>query len=329
MITVRAAARVDLAGGSLDLWPLGQIVPGALTVNLAISLAATVEVTRDGEDGIGLASLDMMESYRWHGGDPSGPLALMERLCTIFGVTRGLSIQSSSGVPPGSGLGGSSALSIALALALREASGRTMEDAELVAVCRDAEAGHLRIPTGVQDFWPAMAGGVLAIHQDPGGERVEPLSVPLRALAERLVVVYSGQSRLSADTNWSLMKRFLDGEGDVAERLEGIAGAARDMRAALLDGDFDGVGTLMAREWSFRKGLADGIETPAVSSLIDCGLRAGALGGKACGAGGGGCLAFMTPEGARLEVEQALEKEGARLLTAFPIERGHTVEVEP
>lgn len=328
MITVRAAARVDLAGGSLDLWPVGQIIPGAVTVNLAISLAATVECTRDGQEGIGLASRDMVTSYRWRPGDPPGPLALMERFCTIFGVTGGWSIQTSSGVPPGSGLGGSSALSISLALALREIAGKDLKDANLVAVCRDAEAGHLRIPTGVQDFWPAVTGGVLAIHQDPGRVRVERLPVPLRALAERLVVVYSGQSRLSADTNWRLMKRFLDGDGEVAHRLEGIAGVAREMRAALLAGDLDRAGILMGREWDLRRGLVDGIETPAVAALIECGRRAGSLGGKVCGAGGGGCLAFMTPEGARLEVEQALEKEGARLLTAYPIERGHTVEVD-
>ncbi len=328
MITVRAAARVDLAGGSLDLWPVGQIIPGALTINVAISLAATVECSPDGEEGVGLASRDLMASYRWHPGDPPGPLALMERLCAIFGVTRGWRIRSSSGVPPGSGLGGSSALSASLALALREATGKVVGDAELVATCRDAEAGHLRIPTGVQDFWPAVMGGVLAIHHEPGGERVEPLSVSLRALAARLVVVYSGHSRLSADTNWSLMKRFLDGDEEVARRLEGIAGVAREMRAALLAGDFDGVGLLMRREWDLRRGLAEGIETPAVGAMIECGRKAGAIGGKVCGAGGGGCLAFMTPEGARLEVEEALEREGARLLTAYPVEKGHTVEVD-
>jgi D-glycero-alpha-D-manno-heptose-7-phosphate kinase len=328
MITVRAAARVDLAGGSLDLWPVGQIIPGALTVNVAVSLAATVECRPDGEEGVGFASRDMLTSYRWHPGDPPGRLALMERICTAFGVTSGWSIQSSSGVPPGSGLGGSSALSASLALALREATGKSMGDAGLVATCRDAEAAHLRVPTGVQDFWPAVTGGVLAIHQEPGGARVEPLPISLRALAARLVVVYSGQSRLSADTNWSLMKRFLDGDEDVGRRLEGIAGVARAMRGALLDGDFDRAGVLMGQEWDLRKGLAEGIETPAVGALIDCGLRAGALGGKVCGAGGGGCLAFMTPEGARLEVEEALEREGARLLTAYPVEKGHTVEVD-
>ena len=327
-VKASAAARVDLAGGSLDLWPIGHIIPGSRTINLAVSLASTVQCRATDEPGVALASSDLGVAYRWHNGQPPGPLALAERLCAFFGVESGWSVAMRSDVPPGSGLGGSSAMSMALALALRAISGKEMADAALVGLCRDVEAAHLGIPTGVQDFWPAIFGGLLCIRYEPGGERVKSLAVPLKPLAARLVVAYSGQSRLSAGTNWALYKRFLDGEEGARRGLEGIAAVARDLEGALLAGDLDLAGSLLDQEWGHRCSLAEGISTPATEVLMTAAKRAGALGGKACGAGGGGCLAFLVREGTRLDVETALEREGATVLPAHPVEGGHHLEVE-
>lgn len=327
-VTVRAATRVDLAGGSLDLWPVGQLIPRATTVNVAISLAANAECLPTGEEGIQLASRDLLKAYTWRAGDSPGPLAMLERLCTAFGVTDGWRLQAWSDVPPGSGLGGSSAMSVAVATALARVTGNEMGASALVALCRDLEAANLGIPTGVQDFWPAVRGGVLCIHYEPGGERVEPLAVPLKDLASRLVVAYTGESRLSARTNWALLKRFLDGDLDVRARLEGVASVALRLRELLEAGDLDACGPLIEEEWSFRRGLAEGLSTPSMESLMAVARDAGALGGKACGAGGGGCLAFWVSKGTRLAVEHALEREGARLLLAHPVSQGHVVEVE-
>lgn len=328
-VTVTAPARVDLAGGSLDLWPLGLLVEGALTVNVAVGLRARASLKRDGREGVGLRSRDLDEAYRWRRGQPRGRLALLERYVEALGLEEGWSLETASDVPPGSGLGGSSALSVAVAAALEAASGRRFDPAALVALCRDVEAAHLRIPTGVQDFWPALHGGVLAIHYLPGRERVERLRVDLAALGRRLVVAYSGRSRLSARTNWALTKRFLDGEPETVRRLEDIAASARALRQALLQGDFDEAGRLLNEEWEARRGLAEGVETEEVRRLLNAGRQAGALGGKACGAGGGGCLAFLVPEGARWEVERALSAAGARVLPAAPSEDGLSVEVVP
>ncbi len=327
-VKASAAARVDLAGGSLDLWPIGQIVPGAMTVNVAVSLAATAECRATGEPGVALASKDLMAAYTWRPGQASGPLALAERLCEAFGVVSGWAISTRSDVPPGSGLGGSSAVGMALALSLKAISGRDMNDAELVNLCRDLEASHLRIPTGVQDFWPALRGGLISIRYEAGGERVEAIRTSLKALAARMVVAYSEHSRLSAGTNWALYKRFMDDEPSACRGLEGIAMAASAMRDALEAGDLDRAGTLLNEEWGHRRTLAEGVSTPRVESLMAAARGAGAIGGKACGAGGGGCLAFLVREGTRLRVERALEEEGARVLPAHPVERGHVVEVE-
>lgn len=327
-VRASAAARVDLAGGSLDLWPIGHVIPGSRTINLAVSLASTVQCRATDEPGVALASSDLGAAYRWCRGQPPGSLSLAERLCAFFGVDEGWSIAMRSDVPPGSGLGGSSAMSMALALALRAISGKEMADDALVGLCRDVEAAHLRIPTGVQDFWPAIRGGLLCIRYEPGGERVISMAVPLKPLAARLVVAYSGHSRLSAGTNWSLYKRFLDGEEGARRGLEGIAAVARDMEEAFLAGDLDRAGSLLDQEWDHRRSLAEGISTPATEVLVNAAKRAGALGGKACGAGGGGCLAFLVREGTRLDVETALEREGASVLPAHPVEGGHKLEVD-
>lgn len=158
-IVARAAARVDLAGGSLDLWPIGLIVGGSSTVNVAISLAATVELTRTRERGLRLISEELGADYRWRPASPPGPLPLAESFCSACGVTDGWRVVTRSDVPQGSGLGGSSAMSVALLLALNAAAGLEMEDAAAVALCRDLEAVNLKIPTGVQDFWPAFREG--------------------------------------------------------------------------------------------------------------------------------------------------------------------------
>jgi D-glycero-alpha-D-manno-heptose-7-phosphate kinase len=220
-------------------------------------------------------------------------------------------------------------MSVALLLALNAAARRELADASAVAFCRDLEAANLRVPTGVQDFWPAFRGGVLSIRYEPGGDIVENLPVSLKTLASRLLVVYSGQSRLSAGTNWNLTKRFLDGDSEALRHLKGIADVAARVRKCLEAGDIDGVGPLMDEEWNHRRRLADGISTAAIEGLLSRARKAGALGGKACGAGGGGSLAFIVPEGARLDVEQALEREGARILAAHPVERGHCLEIDP
>jgi D-glycero-alpha-D-manno-heptose-7-phosphate kinase len=328
-VRAKAAARVDLAGGSLDLWPIGAIIPNASTVNLALSLFARVECTRDEGGPLRLESEPLAVSYRWRPGDPPGALPLVERLCEAFSLASGWRIRTSSDVPPGSGLGGSSALCVALALAFQEITGCRRSHGEIVALCRDLEASNLRIPTGVQDFWPALRGGLLSIRYVPGGDVVEEIPARLEEVGRRLVVAYTGRSRLSAGTNWLLLRRFVDGDEDAGRRLRGIASVASRMREALGRGDLARCGPLLDEEMDLRRGLAEGLETPEMADLIERARGAGAEGAKACGAGGGGCLAFWVSPEARLEVERALRAAGAQVLNARPEALGNAVEVEP
>ena len=206
LVRAQAPARVDLAGGTLDLWPVGVIVEGSVTVNCAVSLYARVEARKTKERFIHLSSEDYVKEYDYRKGSEPGALPLLEMLCSHYSVTEGWNISVRSDFPAWSGLGGSSAVSVAMAKALLEMKEAKENNQRTVTVCRDLEARNLGIPTGVQDFWPAVLGGVLAIHYRPGGDDVESLGNAFPFLAERLVVAYTGKSHFSADNNFEIYR---------------------------------------------------------------------------------------------------------------------------
>jgi D-glycero-alpha-D-manno-heptose-7-phosphate kinase len=170
----------------------------------------------------------------------------------------------------------------------------------------------------VQDHYPALLGGALEIVQEPGGERVRRLAVDLEALGRSLLVVYSGVSHFSAGQNWQVVRRRLDGDPEVTGLLGGIAEVAAEMPAALESGDLPRAGELLAREWSYRRHLADRVSTPELESLLGIARSLGAWGGKACGAGGGGCLVLLSPPERRAAIGDALGSAGGTVLSAAP-----------
>jgi D-glycero-alpha-D-manno-heptose-7-phosphate kinase len=187
-----------------------------------------------------------------------------------------------------------------------------------VRLARDLEARLMKLPTGIQDHYPGQFGGALEIRMAPGGEVVRRLGVDLEALGESLLVVYSGVSHFSAGQNWQVVRRRLDGERESVELFSGIAEAAAELSGALEAGDFPRVGALMAHEWSFRRRLAEGVSTPELERLLAAARERGAWGGKACGAGGGGCLAILCPPERRADVAAALTAAGGQVLRARP-----------
>ncbi|HET9225368.1 MAG TPA: hypothetical protein VFR31_01760 [Thermoanaerobaculia bacterium] len=318
MTTARAWCRVDLAGGTLDIWPLGLLHPGACTVNVAVDLAVTVHlsrgegeyVVRQGDSEVRARSIAELSQH------PEG--ALVGVVAAALDLPP-VEVELASDSPRGGGLGGSSALTVALLAAAEEELGlpRT-QSRDKARLARDLEARLMSLPTGMQDHYPALLGGALHILQAPGGERVRRLNVDLERLGDSLVVVYSGASHFSAGNNWQVVRRRLDGEAEVTELFRGIAGAAADLAPALEAGDFPRVGELMSREWSFRRRLAEGVSTPLLENLVERALALGAWGGKACGAGGGGCLAFLCPPEKKGAIAEGLEELGGKVLPARP-----------
>jgi D-glycero-alpha-D-manno-heptose-7-phosphate kinase len=330
-LKVKGATRIDLAGGTLDIWPIYLLLERPVTVNVAIDLHALVEVSFLPGQRVELHSEDQeaaVEAASPADLDPGGRLPLPARLVRSFAPAGGVRLTSSATAPAGSGLGGSSALAVAAAVALRRMSGdEAGEDVHALARrLANLEAQVLGIPTGVQDYYPALLGGVLALSFFPEGVAAERLEIDGKALEERLVLVHEGGTRSSGISNLDMLRRFLEGDTTTRSAMAEVAVAARDLAAALRRGDLDAAGAAMAREMDARRRLSPTVMTPVTERLFAAAREAGALGAKVCGAGGGGCAVFWAPAGGRPRLEQALEKAlagtGGRVLQFEVEEQG-------
>jgi D-glycero-alpha-D-manno-heptose-7-phosphate kinase len=329
-VIVRAPVRADLAGGTLDLWPLYLFHPGSRTVNVAISCYAESEIAETGDGAIEIHLTDSQHRARYDslselGADPKA--ALIHRVLEHFRMT-GIRIVTRTDAPRGSGLGGSSALAVTLVRGMSELTGSPVEGDDLIVLVRDLETRLLGLPAGIQDYYPAVFGGLASIHLDPGRITRKQISAPLQQLASHLMVHYSGVAHFSGTNNWQLYKRHVEGKKKVRNGLRGIATAALEMDRALETGNFEAAGAALRHEWEQRKVMIDGISTPEVDSAIEAAIGAGAWGGKACGAGGGGCIVFLLPPDRREAVARALTTVPGRTMDVVPVAGGVAVSHE-
>ena len=303
-VVVTAPCRVDLAGGTLDIWPLGLLHHGSLTVNVAIPTRVRMEVELAGpighvEHAEGDGPLRML-------GPEDTAHDLTAAVCFALRSTGRVRVRVLEQAPIGSGLGGSSSYAVALARAVLALEERSMGERALVALLRDLEARVLGIPTGTQDHWAAIRGGVLAVHIEPGGESIERLQVDPNWVSERLTVFFTGINHHSGMVNWEVIRRRLDGDESTRSALESIADAARLCRQALLAQDEHEVGVAVAAEWAARRRLAPEVCPDDVETVVCRARDAGATAVKACGAGGGGSLLVWHPPGFRERIAEAL-----------------------
>jgi D-glycero-alpha-D-manno-heptose-7-phosphate kinase len=315
-VTTSAPTRIDLAGGTIDIWPLYLFHDGAVTLNAAISLRAHVTVDARADGRIELRSIDTARQVcadHWSTLDGGGDLSLLARLARHYQiesatvVTRGES-------PAGAGIAGSSALTIALCGAFARWTGASSDPEDLLRVAMNAECQTIRVPTGVQDYRPALYGGAAAVELRVDGIHRIALDVDCRELEQRIVLAYTGAPRNSGTNNWAITKRHIDGDAHIFDCFERIRDTAAAMRTALQRGAWDDVGRHIATEWDNRKRLAPGVSTPAIDGLINRAMAAGATAAKVCGAGGGGCLFCYGPPSARPAIAAALCAGGAQLL---------------
>ena len=311
-----APTRIDLAGGTLDIWPLYLFHEHAQTLNAAISLRAHCSIRGRDDARVRLVSEDTgaeAEADGWQALDAAGPLPLLARLVHYFKVS-GVDIVTRSESPFGAGIAGSSALNVAVAGGLAAWTEREIAAEALLAIAMNVEAQVISVPTGAQDYRPAYYGGVSAVKLSVDGVRRVPLDIDPGALQARLVLAYTNASRNSGINNWDVMKRHIDGDAGVIACFARIRDIAVAMRAALERGDWPEVGRQLRLEWDNRKRLAPGVTTPGIDRMIEAASDAGALGGKVCGAGGGGCLFCLAQPQDVPAVRDALAASGARLL---------------
>ena len=322
VIETSAPARIDLAGGTIDIWPLYLFHPGAQTLNAAISIRARARLESRSDQRIVIRSEDTgvtVEADDWAELRDRRELRLLSLLVYFF-ETRGITLTTSSQSPAGAGIAGSSALNVAVCGALADWNRTHFDPEALLQVAMNVEAQTIAVPTGLQDYRPALYGGVAALELDVDGIRRIPLAVDFRELERRIVLCYTGEPRNSGTNNWEIMKKHIDGDRHVFDCFERIRDTAAVMRENLAKADWDGVGVAIAEEWDNRKRLAPGVTTAAIDALIARALTAGATAAKVCGAGGGGCLFCYGPPEKHSAIAAALAAGGARLLD-YTIER--------
>ena len=327
-VIVRAPVRADLAGGTLDLWPLYLFHPGSRTVNVAISFYAESEVceTTDGAIEVHLSDQQYRQRYESLGEMANDPkVSLLFRLVEHFKVS-GIKITTRTDAPRGSGLGGSSALAITLVRALSEMAGNPVEGEDLIFLVRDLETRLLGVPAGIQDYYPPVFGGLGSLHLNPGKPTRYPLQSSVQELGAHMLLHYSGISHFSGTNNWEMYKRHVDGKKKVQKGFREIAEISIEMERALDAGNYEAAGVALGKEWEARKALIEGISTPEIDQAIDAAKAAGAWAGKVCGAGGGGCIVFFFPADRREAVARALATVPGRVLDAMPVAHGMTVE---
>jgi len=328
MIEVKVPTRVDLAGGTLDIYPLYLFEEGSLTVNVAINLYSQVKIERRRDKRIHIYSEDLgkevkiknIESLKY-----GTELDYLIRIIKFFAPPNiGLNITTKCHAPRGSGIGGSSSLALALSAGLNRLRSKKYSLKELIDIDTDLEVQSIRAPTGKQDYYAAAYGGVNAIWYGVEKDRINPLlkGRMLERLEEHLILTFTGKSRRSSFTNWQAVRSYIDGKRGIVNRIKRIREAALDMRKAILKGDFRMAADALNAEWEARKGLAEGMVTPKIRRIMSVAKETGAWASKVCGAGGGGSIiTFAKPE-RRKRVIKTVEKVGGRVLDFKIARRG-------
>lgn len=320
IVRARAPLRADLAGGWTDVATYAGRRGGAV-VNVALTLYAHVLVRRGGS-GIRLRALDLgsvVSATRLEDLRADGELALVKAAARLHAPDGPLEIVTRSDAPPGSGLGGSGALGVALVAALGSMSGSRRLPAEIAGLAFETEVHEAGIAGGKQDQYAAALGGLQFLAFGDPEVAATRLDVPagaLRELEQTLLLCYTGATRISGDTHRRVWESWERGERATVAALDGIKASALAMRTALERGALGDVARILDENWACQQALGEGMRTPMMAALEEVGREAGADGVKACGAGAGGCLAFLARPGREADVTEALRAAGGVILRA-------------
>ncbi len=345
--SVTAPTRVDLAGGTLDLWPLYTLFGKTKTINSAIGLKAiadfTVEknkvckvlVTNSNKDShlfYSPVSTEDLEKV------PSGvrfPVALISRYLSEKESLPELSISItlSTEAPLRSGLGGSSTLAVAIARGLSRIFGDFTDQGwklELLHWVKDMEAGFLKIPTGTQDYLAALYGGLNTFHFSEGKiQQTGFESSVFKDLNERLLILFSGEMHHSGLSNWEIFKSAMEGGKETLQGLKQIKETAdaldTELRSSTLN--WKTVGKLLSQEWKTRKNLFH-VDTKRLSEIVDFLEKHQVLGCKVCGAAQGGSLIALIEPDQRKKMTQYCKEQGIQVLETSLYSKGVNISNE-
>lgn len=303
-----APVRLDFAGGWTDVPPYSDREGGAV-VTASISLRVHVNVLPGG-DSVHLLSEDLgtqVELLPDGGRVGNGKLPLLEAGVRAMPVGPATLVTRSE-VPQGSGLGSSGALGVAIVAALAYARGESLSELEIAERAWRLEALEAGHPGGRQDQYAAALGGFQSLAFGPDGVTAHPIALDvafMEELGRSVALCYTGTSRVSGETIARVMHACERGERAITTALAGIRDTAVAMHEALVAADLARVAMLLDVNWRHQQALDAGMRTARMAELEAAARRAGAIGGKAAGAGAGGSMFFIAPGRADAVAEAA------------------------
>ncbi|HEX6123141.1 MAG TPA: hypothetical protein VFY89_08270, partial [Ktedonobacterales bacterium] len=317
MLIVRAPVRISLAGGGTDLSAYYEPF-GGLVVGTTINKYFYAILQDSGRAGVQLSSSDYATLYYHAPGEEmawDGDLRLPRAILHHFGINTGVEVFLACQVPPGTGLGSSSAAAVALVKGLSTLTGRPLSTLELAEEACAIEIEKLGMPIGKQDQYFAAFGGLNAITFSAAGCAPRPLRVTeatRRTLEANLMLFFTGTAHTSTHILAAQREATARQRSGVIEALHHIKGLAERAIVALEGDQPDRIGELLHENWIQKKRLASGITNAAIDEDYSEALAQGALGGKITGAGGGGFLMLYCPQERQERVTKALEARGLR-----------------
>jgi D-glycero-alpha-D-manno-heptose-7-phosphate kinase len=306
-VRAKAPLRLGLAGGGTDVAPYSDDF-GGMVLNATISLFANclVEERRDGM--VRFEALDVGLSYEAPAAadlPTDHDLALIAQTYNRIvrdhcnGKPFGVTIRTYADVPPGSGLGSSSTLVVAIVTALAEYKRLALGEYEIAHLAYEIERVDLGLSGGKQDQYAATFGGFNLMEFYAGDHVIiNPLRLRSSAIAEleaSLILFYSGRSRASAAIIDEQVKNVKSGNKSSIDAMHALKKQAQRMKEALLLGNFDLFGEVLRSGWTSKREMAHGITNAEIDNVLATAIDSGAHGGKISGAGGGGFVMISVP----------------------------------
>ena len=315
MLIARAPVRISFAGGGTDL-PAYYEQYGGSVLSTTIDKYVYVVLTVAGEEPMQITSSDYRTFYRHGSANASeSDLKLPRAVLQYFGLEQGVRVFVASEVPPGTGLGSSSAVTVALIKAVSTICRKPMTSAQIASAACEIEIERLGNPIGKQDQYAAAHGGFNIIDFSSSGVNVTPIRVSQQTrkrLEERLLLFYTGASRDSSTILGEQKKSSEKKTAGVIDALHRVKAMVADAESLLEKGHVNGIGELLHLGWEEKKRFASAVTNPLVNECYEIARKKGAVGGKLTGAGGGGFLLLFCEPSKQEAVTEAMELKGLR-----------------
>lgn len=302
MAIIHSNLRVDISGGTLDLWPLYNFVGGAKTVNAALSLKATCQFQQleTADIDITVTNLNykkIFKNIQEFFASEDHEIQILKPVLRSYKFSKGLKLRTQSESPVGGGLGGSSTLLVSIIKAIDTDLKLTRTESQMVDFACNLESEILGTPAGTQDYYQAVKPGLSVIHLTAEERRRAFFKSPwLESMKSQFKLIYSGYPHHSGLNNWQIFQKCVQGDKDTLAILNSLKSVSEQIYVDLQTTSGSNMNRLLNEELELRRRLATGYVNEALEKIIFFLENLGVQHFKICGAGGGGCMWAMIPE---------------------------------